>query len=162
MQHIFIAFILDIYWIVWYFFYQIFLLQVPDEAVTKCTSCGTDFGAFVRRVIWLFMYLSLCWQYWLYVLNVIWHTFHSQKGMTDMYILFCTYWLHCVQEKEINIWLTINWSGYWIFAASLQKLRWYLLWQVYTRENCTYIRKGCSTCSSLWQMPGMLVYSVVA
>ncbi|XP_078448270.1 RING/FYVE/PHD zinc finger superfamily protein isoform X2 [Wolffia australiana] len=22
---------------------------VPDEAVTKCTSCGTDFGAFVRR-----------------------------------------------------------------------------------------------------------------
>lgn len=24
--------------------------QVPDEAVTKCTSCGTDFGAFVRRV----------------------------------------------------------------------------------------------------------------
>ncbi|KAB5568112.1 hypothetical protein DKX38_001905 [Salix brachista] len=22
---------------------------VPDEAVSKCTSCGTDFGAFVRR-----------------------------------------------------------------------------------------------------------------
>ena len=22
---------------------------VPDEAVTKCTSCGTDFGAFVRK-----------------------------------------------------------------------------------------------------------------
>lgn len=24
--------------------------QVPDEAVSKCTACGTDFGAFVRRV----------------------------------------------------------------------------------------------------------------
>ncbi|XP_033516151.1 uncharacterized protein [Nicotiana tomentosiformis] len=23
---------------------------VPDEAVRKCTACGTDFGAFVRRV----------------------------------------------------------------------------------------------------------------
>ncbi|RVW42479.1 Protein FREE1 [Vitis vinifera] len=23
--------------------------HVPDEAVTKCTACGTDFGAFVRR-----------------------------------------------------------------------------------------------------------------
>lgn len=28
-----------------------FWLQVPDEAVSKCTSCGSDFGAFIRRVL---------------------------------------------------------------------------------------------------------------
>lgn len=26
------------------------LSQVPDEAVSKCTACGTDFGPFVRKV----------------------------------------------------------------------------------------------------------------
>ncbi|KAK6115185.1 hypothetical protein DH2020_007454 [Rehmannia glutinosa] len=33
---------------------------VPDEAVTKCTACGTDFGAFVRkaRLIQIFSSLS--------------------------------------------------------------------------------------------------------
>ncbi|KAF2310143.1 hypothetical protein GH714_006737 [Hevea brasiliensis] len=25
---------------------------VPDEAVSKCTGCGTDFGAFVRKKLW--------------------------------------------------------------------------------------------------------------
>jgi hypothetical protein len=37
--------------------------QVPDEAVTKCTACGADFGAFVRRVGYLLLspvYVILC------------------------------------------------------------------------------------------------------
>lgn len=30
--------------------FLLFSSQVPDEAVSKCTGCGTDFGAFVRKV----------------------------------------------------------------------------------------------------------------
>lgn len=35
-----------------------FVLQVPDEAVNKCIACGTDFGAFVRRVSVGFMFFK--------------------------------------------------------------------------------------------------------
>ena len=40
------------------FFIFIFVLQVPDEAVNKCIACGTDFGAFVRRVSVEFMFFN--------------------------------------------------------------------------------------------------------
>lgn len=36
-------------------------LDVPDEVVKKCASCGTDFGAFVRRVhTAFFVFVSQC------------------------------------------------------------------------------------------------------
>lgn len=48
-----------LYLCAWFIFFG--TCQVPDEAVARCTACGADFGAFVRRVgflllppVWLF------------------------------------------------------------------------------------------------------------
>ena len=41
------------------------------------------------------------------------------------------------------------------YSASLQKLWWYVLWQMYQRKNCPHSWWECSTSSSLRPMHGM-------
>ncbi|TKY57615.1 WD repeat and FYVE domain-containing protein 3 [Spatholobus suberectus] len=64
---------------------------VPDEAVSKCTACGVDFGAFVRRVDLLFlliMFSVLC--AWVLMFDHLCFEQHHCRNCGDIFCDKCT------------------------------------------------------------------------
>ncbi len=96
--------------------------------------------------------ISTSWQSFLY--NE-WHFFKENCSYRSHNFVRSIFhatrkWLR--DKKIVLFWMFPLWE--YVCAAPLQELWWPVLWQMYTRKNCTYCWARCWSGACMWSLPG--------